>query len=145
MKEEEIKELFEQFEAIANEYEGVECWSARELAQVLGYSQWRNFEGIIEKAKASCTNAGQEVSYHFADVSKMVSVGSGAEREIDDIYLTRYACYLTAQNGDTRKPAIAFAQNYYDGKPRNLSGTIACRRRFKESGTPFEIRRKENN
>lgn len=65
MKEEDIKELFEQFEAIANEYEGVECWSARELAQVLGYSQWRNFEGIIEKAKASCTNAGQEVSYHL--------------------------------------------------------------------------------
>lgn len=65
MKEEEIKELFEQFEAIANEYEGIECWSARELAQVLGYSQWRNFEGIIEKAKASCTNAGQEVSYHL--------------------------------------------------------------------------------
>lgn len=65
MKEKEIKELFEQFEAIANEYEGVECWSARELAQVLGYSQWRNFEGIIEKAKASCTNAGQEVSYHL--------------------------------------------------------------------------------
>lgn len=65
MKEEEIKELFEQFEAIANEYEGVECWSARELAQVLGYSQWRNFEGIIEKARASCTNAGQEVSYHL--------------------------------------------------------------------------------
>lgn len=65
MKEEEIKELFEQFEAIANEYEGVECWSARELAQVLGYSQWRNFEGIIEKAKASCANAGQEVSYHL--------------------------------------------------------------------------------
>lgn len=65
MKEEEIKELFELFEAIANEYKGVECWSARELAQVLGYSQWRNFEGIIEKAKASCTNAGQEVSYHL--------------------------------------------------------------------------------
>lgn len=85
------------------------------------------------------------MAYHFADVSKMVSVGSGVEREIDDIYFTRYACYLTAQNGDARKPAIAFAQNYYDGKPRNLSGTIACRRRFKESGTPFEIRRKENN
>ena len=71
------------------------------------------------------------MAYHFADVSKMVSVGSGAEREIDDIYFTRYACYLTAKNGDARKPAIAFAQNYYDGKPRNLSGTIACRRRFK--------------
>ena len=70
MKEEEIKELFEQFEAIANEYEDVECWSARELAQVLGYSQWRNFEGIIEKAKASCTNAGQEVSYHLLTSSK---------------------------------------------------------------------------
>lgn len=61
MKEEEIKELFEQFETIANEYKGIECWSARELAQVLGYSQWRNFEGIIEKAKASCVNAGQEI------------------------------------------------------------------------------------
>ena len=98
MKEEEIKELFEQFEAIANEYEGVECWSARELAQVLGYSQWRNFEGIIEKAKASCTNAGQEVSYHFADVSKMVTLGSGSQREVKDYMLTRYACYLIAQN-----------------------------------------------
>lgn len=96
MKEEEIKELFEQFEAIANEYEGVECWSARELAQVLGYSQWRNFEGIIEKAKASCTNAGQEVSYHFADVRKMVTLGSGSQREVKDYMLTRYACYLIA-------------------------------------------------
>lgn len=79
----------------------------------------------------------------IADVSKMVSVGSGAEREIDDIYFTRYACYLTAQNGDARKPAIAFAQNYYDGKPRNLSGTIACRRRFKESGTRLKSEEKK--
>jgi hypothetical protein len=105
--------LFEQFEAIANEYEGVECWSARELAQVLGYSQWRNFEGIIEKAKASCTNAGQEVSYHFADVSKMVTLGSGSQREVKDYMLTRYACYLIAQNDDPRKPQISFAQNYF--------------------------------
>ena len=106
MKEEEIKELFEQFEAIANEYEGVECWSARELAQVLGYSQWRNFEGIIEKAKASCTNAGQEVSYHFADVSKMVTLGSGSQREVKDYMLTRYACYLIAPKRTAKRNNI---------------------------------------
>ena len=83
------------------------------MYSLLGYTQCRNFETIINKAKAACTNAGEDVAYHFVDVSKMVSVGSGAEREIDDIYLTRYACYLTAQNGDARKPAIAFAQNYF--------------------------------
>ena len=114
MKEEEIKELFEQFEAIANEYEGVECWSARELAQVLGYSQWRNFEGIIEKAKASCTNAGaKEVSSILLMSAKLVTLGSGSQREVKDYMLTRYACYLIAQNGDPRKPQISFAQNYF--------------------------------
>ena len=113
MKTEEIIELFRQFESIANEYEGVECWSARELAKLLGYAQWRNLENIVNKAKAAYEHAEQEVSYHFAEVGKMVSLGSGSEREVSDYMLTRYACYLVAQNGDPRKPQVAFAQNYF--------------------------------
>ena len=113
MKADEIMELFRQFESIANDYDGVECWSARELSKLLGYTQWRNFENIVEKARAACRNAGQDVAHHFADVSKMVSLGSGSERELYDLMLTRYACYMIAQNGDARKPQVAFAQSYF--------------------------------
>jgi DNA-damage-inducible protein D len=113
MKKEQIVELFKQFENICYSYEGVECWSARELQQLLGYSKWENFDKVINKAKEACTNAGEEMAYHFPDVRKTIPMPKGAEKEISDILLTRYACYLVAQNGDSRKEEIAFAQNYF--------------------------------
>ena len=113
MKKEQIQELFARFEAASGEVNGVECWSARDLQEVLGYTQWRNFEAVIQKARGACEAAGEAVSDHFAGISKMVALGSGSERTIEDIALTRYACYLVAQNGDPTKPAIAFAQTYF--------------------------------
>jgi DNA-damage-inducible protein D len=113
MKSEEIKALFAEFESASAEIESVECWSARELQKLLGYTQWRNFENIIDKAKEACQNAGENVSYHFADVSKTIAMPKNAEKEVNDFLLTRYACYLIAQNGDSRKVQIAFAQNYF--------------------------------
>ena len=96
MKKEIICELYNGFEAAAVEVEGIECWSARELQLLLGYSKWENFSKVIEKAKIACGIAGYLVSDHFPDVREMVNLGSGSEREIDDILLTRYGYYLIA-------------------------------------------------
>ena len=103
MKKDVIQELYNGFEAVAVEVEGIECWSARKLQLLLGYSKWENFSKVIDKAKIACEKAGSLVSDHFPDVRKMVYLGSGSEREIDDILLTRYGCYLIAQNGDPCK------------------------------------------
>ncbi|MFS2724375.1 DNA damage-inducible protein D [Bacteroides thetaiotaomicron] len=113
MKTEEIKRLFSDFESAASELEGVECWSAREIQHLFGYSKWENFSKVIEKAKESCKNTGQDTADHFPDVRKTIAMPKGAEKEIDDILLTRYACYLIAQNGDSRKEQVAFAQTYF--------------------------------
>jgi DNA-damage-inducible protein D len=113
MEQQLIVKLHKDFEDYAHQQDGVDFWYARDLQTLLGYDKWSNFEGVINKAKLSCYNAGEKIENHFADAGKMVGTGSGAQREIDDLVLTRYACYLIAQNGDPRKDEIAFAQTYF--------------------------------
>lgn len=113
MKKELIRELFEKFEQACYVYNEVECWSARELQEIFNYSEWRNFVKVIDKAKEACKHSGVAVLDHFVGSNKMVPLGSGAARTLEDIALTRYGCYLVAQNGDGAKPEIAFAQTYF--------------------------------
>lgn len=114
METNQIHQLTATFEGHAQQTEnGVEYWLARDLQHLLGYTKWENFQAVIAKAKTSCEVSGHAVENHFPDVRKMVKIGSGTDRVIDDIMLTRYACYLIAQNGDPRKQEIAFAQTYF--------------------------------
>lgn len=112
--DESIERLISQFEEIAQvDDDGNQFWFARDLQILLGYAKWDNFLTVVERAKEACHKAGHDCQDHFADVGKMVPLGSGAEREIDDIVLSRYASFLVAQNADGRKRPVAFAQTYF--------------------------------
>lgn len=114
MKQEIIQQLHRNFDDYVQKTDGgVEFWFARDLQVLLGYDEWRNFLKVVEKAKIACKKSGLVIEDQFVDVNKMIVAGKGAEREIDDISLTRYACYLIAQNGDPNKEPIAFAMAYF--------------------------------
>ena len=113
MKKEIIESMTEDFEAKVQNLGDIEFWYARDLQKLLGYGDWRNFTHVISKAKESCQNSNQIILDHFVDVNRVIEVGKGAKMEISDTMLSRYACYLIAQNGDPRKNEIAFAQTYF--------------------------------
>jgi DNA-damage-inducible protein D len=143
MKSELVQSLTNTFEGHAQKTEqGVEYWLARDLQHLLGYTEWRNFGAVLSKAKTACELSGHPVANHFVEVNKMVDLGSGSQREVDDLMLTRYACYLAAQNGDSKKQAIAFAQTYFAVQTRKAelieqrlleSERVAARRKLSQT------------
>ena len=140
-----IEQLYDKFESLSQpipEQKKVNFWFARDLQEPLGYSEWRNFEIVIQKAITSCDNSGYNHNDHFVGINKMVTLGSGSQREIHDYMLTRFACYLIAQNGDPRKEQIAFAQSYFAIQTRKqeliesrmkLHARLEARERLRES------------
>ncbi|MDD5731330.1 MAG: BRO family protein [Patescibacteria group bacterium] len=141
--------VFEQIKRI-NEH-GQEYWRARDLMVTLGYVEWRKFEGAIERAKEACTNSGQSTKDHFAGAAKMIKIATGtpkeAMREVDDYYLSRYACYLIAQNGDPRKKEIALAQTYFAVQTRKQETQEFLHELFEEDRARLAFREdiKEKN
>ena len=114
MPEATIDGLIDAFEATSQQTEdGIEFWYARDLQQLLGYGEWRNFQAVLEKATTACRKSNNDPADHFVDVNKMIDLAKGAQRQVNDFMLSRYACYLTAQNGDARKRPVAFAQTYF--------------------------------
>jgi len=139
-----ISRLHPRFEEMVHTQDGIEFWYARDLQVLLGYSEWRNFLSVIEKAREACRSSKYPEIDHFVDVNKMVSIGSDSKRQINDIKCTRYACYLIAQNGDPRKEEIAFAQSYFAVQTRKqelieehirLSERLHARKKLTESET----------
>jgi DNA-damage-inducible protein D len=144
MKSDAVQRPQSQFDALVQNIPGeeVEFWFARDLQELLGYARWENFIATIQRAIESCQTTGYDAENHFRDVTKMVKLGSGAERPIEDLMLTRYACYLIAQNGDPRKEPIAFAQSYFAIQTRKqeliedrirLQARMDARERLRES------------